>query len=101
MGIVDAVDDLVLQPLFGVRGGGLQALYPVDDIDCEVEAVDLIENRKLQRRVDVALFLIPADVDVSVVGPAISELVDERRVGVEVEDDGLVAGEQAVELLVA
>ena len=64
--------------------------HAVDDVDGEVEAVDLVEDGELERRVDVALLLVAAHVDVVVVLAAVGELVDERGVGVEVEDDGLV-----------
>ena len=67
MGVIDAVDDLILQPFLDVCTDGAQARNPVDDIDRQVEAIDLIVNGKLQRCVDVALFLVAADVDVLVV----------------------------------
>ena len=99
MGVVDAVDDLVLEPLLDVGGGGLEAGDAVDDVDGEVEAVYLVEDGELQRGVDVALFLVAANVDVVVVVALVGELVDQRGIGVEVEDDGLVGGEEGVELL--
>ena len=94
VGVVDALDDLVLEPLFEVSGGGLQPGDSVDDVDGEIEAVDLVEDGQLEWRVDVALLLVAADVDVAVVLAAVGEFVDERGVGVEVEDDGLVEGEE-------
>ena len=89
-----------LSQLLDVRGGGLQAGHAVDHVDGEVEAVDLIEDRELERRVDVALLLVAAHVDVVVVVAAIGELVDERGVAVEVEDDRLVEGEERVEVAI-
>ena len=59
-----------LQPLLGVGGGGLQAGDAVDDVDGEIEAVDLVEDGELERRVDVALFLVAAHVEVVVVACA-------------------------------
>ena len=100
MRVVDRVDDLILQPLLGVRGAGLQLWHAVDDVDCEVEAVGLVQDRELQRCVDIALLLVAADVHIVVIGTAIGELVDERRVGVEVEDHRLVEREERVEFAV-
>ena len=99
MGVVDAFDDLILQPLLGVGGGSLQLWNAIDDVHREIEAVDLVEDGELERRVDIAFFLVTANVEVVVISPAVGELVDERGVGVEVEDDGLVDGEEAVELV--
>ena len=78
----------------------MQGRNAVDDIDGEVKAVDLVEDREFQRGVDVSLLLVTADVEVIVIGTAIGELVDEGCVGVEVEDDGLVFGEEAVEFAI-
>ena len=67
-----------------------QARHPVDDVDHQVEAVHLVQDRELQRRVDVALLLVAAHVQVVVVVEAVGELVDQPRIAVEVEDDRLV-----------
>ena len=75
-----------------------QPRHAVDHVDDQVEARGLVQHRQLERRVDVALLLVAADVQVLVALEAIGELVNEPRVAVEVEDDRLVGGEQAVEL---
>ena len=74
--------------------------HPVDHVDHQIEAVDLVEDRELERRVDVALLLVAAHVQVLVVREAVGELVDQPGIAVEVEDHRLVGGEQAVELAV-
>ena len=98
--VVDAVDDLVFQPFFDVGADGAQARNAVDDIDRQVEAVDLIEDREFQRRVDVAFFLVSAHMNVVVIRAAVAQLVNQRGVGVEVEDDRLVGGEERIEVAV-
>src|SRR5689334_11426084 len=58
----------------------------IDDID-----------RKFERSVDVALFLVAAHMDVGVVRSAIRELVNQPRTSMEVEDHGFVSGEQGID----
>ena len=53
--VVDALDDLALQPFFDVSADGAQTRNAVDDINGQVEAVDLVDDRKLQRGIDIAL----------------------------------------------
>src|SRR5581483_5063571 len=86
VGVVDGLDDLVLEPPFDVCGGVLQARHAIADVDGEVESVDLIDDRQLERRVDVAFLLIAANMDVVVISAAVRELVNQRGVAVEVED---------------
>ena len=71
---------------------------PVDDIDRQIETVNLVLHGELQRRIDIALFLIAAHVKVFVVGAAVSELVNQPGVAMKVENDRLVGGEQAVKV---
>jgi hypothetical protein len=61
----------------------------IDELDRQVEPVNLVVDRKFQRSVDVALFLVAAHMDVGVVHSAIRELVDQPRISMEVEDHGL------------
>src|SRR3984885_3177899 len=100
MRVVDALDDLALQPFFYVCALRMQVRNTVDDVNREIEAIHLIENGQLQRRVDVAFFLISTHVNVLVVRAPIAKLVDQRRVRVEVEDDRLVGGEKRIEVAV-
>src|SRR5580692_10887247 len=77
IGIGDALDDLVLEPLLHVGRRILQPRDPIDDIDGERESVDLVLDGQLQRRVDISPLLISPDVNVRVVRSPIRELVDE------------------------
>ena len=76
----------------------LQLGHAIDDVDDQMEARRLVEHRQLERRVDVALLPVAVHVQVLVALEAVDELVNEPRIAVEVEDDGLVRREQAVEL---
>lgn len=51
--------------------------------------------------IDTALLLIAAYMQIAVVMTAIGQAMDEPGVTVEVEDDGLVHGEQAIEIAIA
>ena len=73
----------------------------VNDVHYEVEAVQIVQHRHVERRGDGALFLVAANVDVVVVGAAVGEPVDQPRVSMEGEDDRLVLGEELVEIHVA
>ena len=91
VGIIDRVDDLPLQPIHCMRSPLLEVRHAVDYVDGEVEAVYLVQDRQLQRRIDVALLLVATHMEVVVIRAPISQLVDQRRIGVEVEDDRLVS----------
>ena len=79
----------------------LQAGHTIDDIHGQAEAVDLVLDRQFQRRIDVAFFLVASHVQVCVVLAAIGEPVDQPGIAVEIEDDRLAGGEQAVEIPIA
>jgi hypothetical protein len=49
------LDDLPLQPADGVRSLFLQPGHLLNHVDCQVEAIHLVEDRQLQRSIDVAL----------------------------------------------
>ena len=96
--VVDARDDLILQPFLDVGSDGMQTRDTIDDVNCQIEAVDLIENRKFERSVDAALFLVPAYMYVVVIPAPVTKFVNERSVGMEVEDHRLVGGKQRIEV---
>src|SRR6266511_3237563 len=53
VGVALAVDLHVAQLLLDVRAGHVQARDPIDDVDREAEAVDLVADGQIERRVDV------------------------------------------------
>jgi hypothetical protein len=71
----------------------MQARDPINRIHRQTIPVRLIPDRQLERGVDVALLLVAANVQVEAAGPLVGQAVDEEGVGVEVEDDGAVGGE--------
>ena len=51
------LDPLVDQLLASARAGDTETVHPVDGVDGQAEAVGLIADGELQRRVDIALLL--------------------------------------------
>ena len=85
----------------GVGGAGAQTRHAVDDVDDQVEAVEIIQHHHVERRRGRPFFLVPANVQLMVIGPAIRQAMDQPGIAVEGEDDRLVPGEQDIEILVA
>ena len=40
-----------------------EARHPINRVDSQTEAVSLVADRKFQGRIDIALFLVPADME--------------------------------------
>jgi len=93
VGIADAVDNLALQPLFHMRADGAQTRNTVDDVDRKIKTINLVQDRQLKRCVDVASFLVSTHMNVFMVPATVAELVDQRGVGMEVENNRLVDSE--------
>ena len=64
VGMLFTRDLLVDERLTHARAGDMEAGHTIDGIDSQTEAVSLISNGKLQRRVDVTLLLVAADMNV-------------------------------------
>src|SRR6476660_4296190 len=95
-----ARDALVHQLLAHVRAGNMKPGHPVDGVDGQTEAIGVIPDRKLQRSIDVTLFLVAADMDMVLTRSAIGEAVDQPRVPVEVKDYRLIRRENGLELTI-
>src|SRR5271165_3453812 len=94
-GVVLTCDLLVEQGLASARSGDAETRHAVDRVNGQREAVGLVTNSQLQRRVDVALFLVAAHVNAVLIRPAVGEPVDQPGVGMEVETTGLSAVKRA------
>src|SRR5690606_16482839 len=70
------------------------------DVNCQIEAVDLVLNGQLERRVDVAFLFVSAYVNIGVIRPAIGELVNKPRIPMEIEDHGLITGKKCIEITI-
>lgn len=108
-----------VRPLLGIHASGISEVLPfnllilqllprtralvaerlaisrdtVNRQDGDAEAIRLVANSELKRRVDVALLLIAAHVHEVLARAAVGQAVDQPGVGMEVEDDRLVGCE--------
>src|SRR5476649_1209212 len=98
VGVGNARVDLVLEPVLRVSAGIAKPRHTIDHINTQRKAVDLVDDRQLERGIDVAAFPIAMHVHVLVIRAVIRELVNERRIRVEVEDDRLLARENGIEV---
>ena len=86
---------LILHLLHQIRPPVAQLGQPTDRIDDQIEAVNVIEDPHIEGRGDGALLLVAPDMEVLVVA-AVGQLMHQRGIAVEREDDGLILGEQRV-----
>ena len=100
VGVTLAFDLHVAQLLLGMSAGHVQRRHAVDHVHRQAEAVDLILDGQVKRRVDVALLLVAAHMQVPVVRAPVSKAMDQPRIAVEVENDRLIHGEEAIEVAV-
>ena len=84
-----AGDLVVAEFLPRVTSDFLEPRNPVDGVDRKAEAIGFIVHRQLHRGVDVAFLLVAAHVQLTVLA-SISQAVNQPRISMEVEDDGLV-----------
>lgn len=84
-------DLLLQQRLPGRRTSITQyPLQAIQRVHGETIPIRLVPNRQLERRVDVTLLAVSANVHVDAAGALVRQAVDEEWVAMEVEDDGLV-----------
>ena len=62
----------------------------INDVHRQSKAIDLVVDRQFHGRIDVALFFVPTNVHLSVVGPPVRQAVNEPGIAMEVEDDRFV-----------
>src|SRR5271165_6272216 len=85
-----ACDLAVAEFLFGMRADALERRDSVNRVNGKTEPVGLVVNGQFHRRVDVAFFFVSPHMQVTVVGAAIGEAVNQPGIAVEVEDYRLV-----------
>lgn len=96
--IVGIGNDLILHLLFDVRTGDLQPGHPVDDINDQIKAINLVAHSQIQRCVDLVHFLVPAHMHVMMVRASVGQPVDQPGVAVEVEDHRFIERKEAVKI---
>ena len=88
---------LVAEGLFGiVRAGALQG-DPVDDVSDQMKAIKIVHHHHIEWSRGRPFFLVPAHVQVLVVGPPVGQSVDQPGVTVKRKDDRLIRREQGID----
>src|SRR5215471_17422064 len=98
--VIAALDLLIQEALLSVPADSLQTRHAVDNVHRQAEAVDVVVDGELKRRVDVASFFVSPHVHIVVVMAAVCQPVNQPWIAVEVEDHGLVESEQGIEVFV-
>lgn len=98
VGVVPAPYLFVLEFLHGMAADALKLRHTSDRIHGQTEAINFVLDGQFQRRINVALLLVAADVQVLMVCAAVRQPVDEPRVSVEIENDRFIDGEQSVKI---
>jgi len=93
-------DELIADELSGVGGHITQLWDTVNNICDKVIAVKVVSDKHIERRSSGALFFVPADVNIMVVGPAVSQSVYQPGVSVIGEYNGFVRGKKRIEFVV-
>ena len=88
------LDELVPKLLLEIDAFDARLRQPIDRVHHEVEAVQVIQHSHVEGCCDRAFFFVAADMQVLVVGAAVSQPVDQPRVSMEGKDDRLVFGEE-------
>jgi len=83
-------DKLAMHLLFQVRGGIVQLGQSIQRSQNEMEAVQPIEDGHVEGGGNGAFFLVPPDMDVGMVGPFVSEPVNEPWISMIGENDWFV-----------
>ncbi len=92
------IDQQIAQFLFVASGPRGKAGDAVDDIHRQMEAIQIVEDRHVEWGGGRAFLLITANVQIIVIGAAVSEAMDQPRISVKREDDGLIGGEDRIEI---
>lgn len=92
---------LLIDQLLPNTGSGItKRLNQVNGVNCKTVPIRVVAHSQLEGRVDVALLAVAAHMQVVLTGTLVCQPVDEPRVGVEIEYDWLVRGEDCFPLLV-
>ena len=76
--VFQALELHIAQFFFRVSPSHIQSGNPVDHIDSQTEAIDLILNRKIERSIDVSFFFVSPHVQVLMIRTTICQAVNER-----------------------
>ena len=100
VGVIATINLHVTKLFFDVSADPLKLRSTIDDITREREAICFVIDSQLKRRVDVPFFLIAANVNVVMIGPAICQTVNQPRISMEIKNHRLVGREEGIKIAV-
>ena len=95
------LNQFVLKGLFKICARRTQIRDAIHHILRQMETIQVVEHSHVKGGCDRALLLIAADVNALMVGPAVSQPVDEPGITVKREYDRFIGGEKGIKILVA
>src|SRR3984885_12711539 len=93
-------DELVADRLLGIGGPRAKTWDAVDHVAYQVEAIEVVPDAHVERGAGGAFLLVAAHVKICVARSPVSQPVNEPRVAVKGENNGLVRSEESVEVVV-
>src|SRR5215813_14489859 len=97
-GVISARNLLVPEFLHGMATDLLQFRNVPYHVHRQAETVDLVLDGQFQRCIDVSLFLVTADVHISVIRATVGQTMNQPGISMKVEDDWLIDGEERIEI---
>src|SRR5436190_22244161 len=88
------IDELVPNQLLGVSGARAERGHPIYYVCNKVKTVDVVHHRHIEWGGRCSLFLVAADMEVSVIGPPICQPVTQPGMTMRREDDGFGFGKE-------
>src|SRR5690606_717934 len=98
--ILLVLDQLVANVLLSVGRAGPQFRHPIDNVANQVEAIDVVEHRHIERRGRCSLFLVAADMQVVMIRAPVRQPVNQPWVAVIGEDNRFIARKDRVEVAI-
>jgi hypothetical protein len=95
------VDKFVADKLGEVGGAWTQTRHSIDNVLGQMKPVEVVEHYHIEGCRRRSLLIESMNVQIVMVCSTIGELMNQRGIPVVGEDDGLVLGEQDIEILVA
>src|SRR5579859_4109588 len=96
--VIPARDLLIVESFHSAAPNLLKLRHALDRVHGQTETINLVLNRQFQRRIDIALFLVAANVQILVICAAVRQAMDEPGVSVKIKNDRLIYREQRIKI---
>ena len=92
------LDELVAHGLFGIGCHRTQLVDAIDDVGDQIESIDVVQDGHVEGRRRRTFLLVAAHMQVLVIGAPVGQAMNQPRIAVVGENDGLVPREYRVEI---